>query len=252
MLVLETAQGRQEYTDIADPFFAAVAERVRPHTRTFGAGVESPWALYQAIEYIVRSGIPGDIVECGVWSGGSMLLAAHALLHFGDTARRIFLYDTFAGNPRPEPVDARWDGVPALPTWEHHQRTGGRWCYGGSQEHVRRVVTSSGYPADKFVFVEGMVEDTLPAIRPGAIALLRLDTDLYRSTYHELVHLYPLLAAGGILIIDDYGAFQGARLATDRYIAERGLKLFLARIDAAVRLAVKPADDPIAAGPRHP
>jgi hypothetical protein len=240
MLVLDTAKGKLEYPDISDAFFAGVAGKVTPHTRTFGSGVEAPWALYQSIEYIVRNRIPGDIVECGVWSGGSMLLAAHALLHFGDTSRKIFLYDTFAGMPKPEAVDARWDGVPALPTWEHHQRNGGSWCFGGAQHHVRRVVTSSGYPEDNFVFVEGMVEDTLPAIAPETISLLRLDTDLYRSTYHELVHLYPLLSPGGILIIDDYGAFQGAKLATDQYIEENQLPLFLSRIDVSVRLAVKP------------
>jgi hypothetical protein len=240
MLIVETLNGELQYPDISDAFFIEIAAQVRPHTRTFGAGAEAPWALYQSIEYIVRNRIPGDIVECGVWSGGSMLLAAHALRHFGDTSRRIWLYDTFAGMPRPDAVDARWDGVPALPTWEHHQRNGGRWCFGGTQDHVRNVVSSSGYPEDRFVFVEGMVEDTLPAQRPEAIGLLRLDTDLWRSTYHELVHLYPLLAVGGILIIDDYGAFQGAKLATDQFIAENQLKLFLSRVDSSVRLAVKP------------
>lgn len=240
MLVLETAKGQLEYPDITDAFFAELAQKVRQHTRTLGAGVEAPWALYQSIEYVVRNRIPGDIVECGVWSGGSMLLAAHALMHFGDTSRRIYLYDTFAGMPKPDAVDARWDGVPALPTWEHHQRNGTRWGYGGTQDHVRSVVSSSGYPEDKLVFVEGMVEDTLPAIRPDHISLLRLDTDLYRSTYHELVHLYPQLSVGGILIIDDYGAFQGARLATDQFIEENCLPLFLSRIDASVRLAIKP------------
>jgi O-methyltransferase len=240
MLVLDTAKGELRYPDISDDFFVEIAGKVRPHTRTFGAGIETPWALYQSLEYIVRNRIPGDIVECGVWSGGSMLLAAHALQHFGDTSRRIYLYDTFEGNPRPDEVDTRWDGVPALPTWEHHQRNGGRWCFGGTRDHVSRVVSSSGYPADQFVFVEGMVEDTLPGIRPERISLLRLDTDLYRSTYHELVHLYPLLAPGGILIIDDYGAFQGAKLATDRFIEENKLPLFLTRIDSSVRLAVKP------------
>jgi O-methyltransferase len=239
VLVLDTPNGKLEYPDISDPFFTDIAQKVRPHTRTFGAGVEAPWALYRSIEYIARNEIPGDIVECGVWSGGSVLLAALALMHFGDTSRRIYLYDTFAGMPKPDVVDARWDGVPALPTWEHHQRNGGRWCYGGSQDHVRSVVSSSGYPEDKFVFVEGMVEDTLPAIRPEAISLLRLDTDLFRSTYHELIHLYPVLSVGGILIVDDYGAFQGARIATDRFIEENRLPLFLSRIDSSVRLAVK-------------
>ena len=149
--------------------------KVNPHTLTFAGGVEAPWALYQSIEYIVRHGIPGDIVECGVWSGGSMLLAAHALLHFGDTSRRIWLYDTFAGVPKPEPVDARWDGVPVLPTWEHHQEQNWRTVgiQQGTLEHVREVVCSSGYPADQFVFVEGMVEETLQATRPETISLLR-------------------------------------------------------------------------------
>jgi hypothetical protein len=240
MLVVETEKGERAHPDISDPFFIEIAPKVRPHTLTFNSGAEGPWALYQSIEYIVRNKIPGDIVECGVWSGGSMLLAALALMHFGDTSRRIFLYDTFAGNPRPDAIDARWDGLPALPTWERFQQDGRNWCYGGTRDHVRGVVSSSGYPADKFVFVEGKVEDTIPATRPEQISLLRLDTDLYSSTHHELVHLYPLLTPGGILIIDDYGAFQGARIATDQFIEENKLPLFLSRIDVSLRLAVKP------------
>jgi O-methyltransferase len=239
MLVVETEKGERDYPDISDAFFTEIAQKVRPHTLTFGSGAEGPWALYRSIEYIVRNQIPGDIVECGVWSGGSMLLAALALMHFGDTSRRIYLYDTFSGMPRPDSVDARWDGLPALPTWERYQQDGRSWCFGGSRDYVRGVVASSGYPEDKFVFVEGKVEDTLPAICPEQVSLLRLDTDLYSSTYHELVHLYPRLAVGGILIIDDYGAFQGARLATDQFIAENKVPLFLSRIDVSVRLAVK-------------
>ena len=175
MLIFEAAQGRLEYLDISDPFFAGLIQKCRPHTRTLSYGAEAAWALYEAIIYIVCNDIPGDIVECGVWSGGSMLLAAHTLMHLGDTSRCIYLYDTFAGLPKPEAVDVRWDGVPALPTWEQHQRSGGRWCYGGSLKHVRRVMQSSGYPEDKLVFVEGMVEETLPGRRPESISLLRLD-----------------------------------------------------------------------------
>jgi hypothetical protein len=241
MLVFDTGKEKLEYLDIADPFFTSMIRTVQPHTLTFDGGVEVPWALYRSIEYIVRNDIRGDIVECGVWSGGSMLLAALALKHFGDTSRRIFLYDTFSGMPKPEPIDRRWDGVPVLPTWEHHKRLGGNWCFGGTRHHVRQVVSLSGYPMENFVFVEGMVEETLPAIRPDQAALLRLDTDLYSSTYQELVHLYPLLSVGGILIIDDYGAFQGARIATDQYIQENRLPLYLSRVSAGVRLAVKTA-----------
>ena len=72
------------------------------------------------------------------------------------------------------------------------------------------------------------------------LSLLRLDTDFYKSTYHELKHLYPTLSSGGILIIDDYGYFQGARMATDQYIDENKLRIFLTRIDNSVRLVVKP------------
>ncbi len=240
LLKFDTGSSVIEYPDISDPFFISLIEKIKPHTLTFGGGVDAPWELYRSIEYIVRNGIPGDIVECGVWSGGSILLAAHALLHFGDTSRRIYLYDTFAGMPRPDEVDKRWDGVPALPTWEHYQQGGGIWGFGGTEDHVREVVYSSGYPEDKFVFVRGKVEDTLPATRPEEVSLLRLDTDFYSSTYHELIHLYPLLSVAGILIIDDYGAFQGAKLATDQFIAENELKLFLSRINVNVRLAVKP------------
>jgi O-methyltransferase len=240
LLKFDTGSSVIDYPDISDPFFISLIGKVIRHTLTFGGGVEAPLALYQSIEYIVRNRIPGDIVECGVWSGGSMLLAAHALMHFGDTSRRIYLYDTFAGMPRPDAVDTNWEGIPALPTWQHCQQSGRNWCFGGAEDHVREVVYSSGYPEDNFVFVRGKVEDTLPATRPETIGLLRLDTDFYSSTYHELVHLYPRLSVAGILIIDDYGAFQGARMATDQYIAENRLPLFLSRINMAVRLAVKP------------
>jgi O-methyltransferase len=242
MLVFTAGEKTVEYFDIFDPFFAGIIDKVRRHTLTLTSGVEAAWALYQSIEYVVRNDIPGDIVECGVWSGGSMLLAAHALMHFGDTSRRIFLYDTFRGMPKPDDLDLRWDGVPALPTWERFQQNGKKWGFGGTQDHVRNVVYSSGYPQEKFVFVEGMVEATLPATRPEKISLLRLDTDLYSSTDHELVHLYPVLSVGGVLIIDDYGWLLGAQIATDQFIAENRLPLFLTRINESVRLVVKPQD----------
>jgi O-methyltransferase len=112
---------------------------------------------------------------------------------------------------RPEDIDKRWDGVPALPTWENAKATGSTWGYGGTVDMVRTVMRTSGYPEDKLVFVEGMVEDTIPGTMAERLCLLRLDTDLYKSTYHELKHLYPTLSSGGILILDDYGHFQGAR-----------------------------------------
>jgi hypothetical protein len=87
--------------------------------------------------------------------------------------------------------------------------------------------------------VAGQVEDTLPAASPPCIALLRLDTDWYRSTLHELECLYPNLAPGGVLVIDDYGYFQGAKKAVDEYVEHNNLKLFLCRVDDSCRIAVK-------------
>jgi O-methyltransferase len=239
MLTLRFGEQTREYFDISDPFFVDLLETVNPHTLTLKSGAEAPWALYKSIEYIVHNDIPGDVVECGVWSGGSILLAALALKHFGDTRRRIYLYDTFDGMPKPDEIDLSWDGFSTVQRWEQLRAEGQKWGFGGTQDHVRRVVSGSGYPDDHFVFVEGKVEDTLPATRPEAIALLRLDTDLYSSTLHELIHLYPALSPGGILIIDDYGAFLGAQIATDIYFAENVGPVFLSRINDAVRLLVK-------------
>ena len=118
MLTFTAGEKTLEYFDISDPFFADVIETVRQRTLTLTSGVEAAWALYQSIGYLVRNDIPGDIVECGVWQGGSMLLAAYSLMHFGDTSRRIWLYDTFNGMAKPGELDMRWDGVPALPTWQ--------------------------------------------------------------------------------------------------------------------------------------
>jgi len=105
---------------------------------------------------------------------------------------------------------------------------------------VREAVLSVGYPPERIHFVEGPVEETLPANAPGEIALLRLDTDWYASTRHELVHLYPRLVSGGVLILDDYGYWQGARRAVDEYLSESNVTLLLNRIDNTGRIALKP------------
>jgi hypothetical protein len=96
-------------------------------------------------------------------------------------------------------------------------------------DEVRRNLLATGYPADRVRFVVGRVEDTLPDQAPESIALLRLDTDWYASTRHELVHLFPRLAVGGVLLIDDYGHWQGARQAVDEYLAQTGARLLLQR-----------------------
>jgi hypothetical protein len=105
---------------------------------------------------------------------------------------------------------------------------------------VRNNVCGTGYPREKLHFVVGKVEDTIPATMPRKIALLRLDTDWYDSTKHELSHLFPLLRPQGVLIVDDYGHWQGARKAVDEYFAAHQTGILLHRIDYTGRIAVKP------------
>lgn len=217
-----------------DPSFRRLYERVNRYSMT---SIERLYAMHSATEYIVRAGIPGDIVECGVWRGGSMMMAALSLLMLGDIGRRLICFDTFAGHPRPDPER---DGQLYYKEWSRQKITdkSSHWAEVSLQE-VFQNIQSTGYPMDKVKFVKGMVEETLVHNLPSQIALLRLDTDWYDSTAHELKHLYPLLANRGILIIDDYGCMAGARQAVDEYFKERGIALLLHRIDSSGRIAVK-------------
>ena len=103
-------------------------------------------------------------------------------------------------------------------------------------------IRSTGYPEQRVHFIKGPVEQTIPVHPPvPAIALLRLDTDWYESTKHELEHLFPLLVRGGIMILDDYGHWQGARQAVDEYLERLPHSYYLHRIDYTGRLLVKHA-----------
>jgi len=108
-----------------------------------------------------------------------------------------------------------------------------------SIEEVRKNMYSTGYPKENFIFIEGRVEETIPKIIPAQIALLKLDTDWYESTYHELVYLYPLLSNQGVILIDDYGIWQGQRKAVDKYINENNLRILLNRTDCYGSIAIK-------------
>jgi hypothetical protein len=209
---------------------------VHPYTMTTP---ERVFALRQSVQYVVRHNIPGDIVECGVWKGGSMMAVARTLIELGATDRRLYLFDTFEGMPPPSEVDREFSGAPAAAVLAaSDRRTNVVWAY-SPLDDVKQAMASTGYDEDKLVYVPGKVEDTVPERSPDAIALLRLDTDWYESTYHELKHLYPRLSVGGVLILDDYGHWEGARKAVDQYVGEHNLKLLLNRIDYSGRIGVK-------------
>ena len=194
--------------------------------------------LVQAVTYIVKHGIPGDVAECGVWRGGSMVAVARTLLSLGDTSRRLYLYDTFEGMSAPASRDQDFAGHSAAALLERDAPRTGAWAF-ASMDDVKSNLVATGYPADQILLVKGRVEDTIPATMPKALALLRLDTDWYESTRHELTHLYPILSRFGLLIIDDYGHWQGARQATDEFVRTLPDPLYLHRIDYTARLAVK-------------
>jgi len=199
-------------------------------------------AVCEAVRYVCRHGIEGSIVECGVWRGGSMMAAARTLLALGVTDRELVLYDTFAGMTDPTSADIDRHGRSARRWMSRYGSTAAgdsRWC-NASLDEVRANVESVGYPMDRCTFVPGPVEETIPDHAPSRIAVLRLDTDWYESTAHELEHLFPRLAAGGVLIIDDYGHWQGARRAVDEYVERHDLPLLLHRTDETGRVAVVP------------
>jgi hypothetical protein len=197
-------------------------------------------SLSRAVEHVVNNQIPGALVECGVYRGGSIIVMLRTLLLNQVTDREIYLYDTFEGMPAPDENDVFYTGEDASIVWKNFGGTGhGSDWVKDSLESVKRRVLSVGYPEARIHFIKGRVEDTIPGIAPEQIALLRLDTDFYQSTKHELVHLYPVLTLGGLLILDDYGMFLGAQRATDEYIKENQISLFLSRIDESVRIGVK-------------
>ena len=223
--------------DIIDNDFLELFRKCRPFSFT---GIIPMFALYSSVRYILEKNIDGDLVECGVWRGGSAMLMAHTLMKCGNTERKIFLYDTFEGMSEPIVHDENMHGKKAKELLSQQDKTAGKnvWCY-STLDEVKKNILSTGYPEKNVVFVKGKVEDTIPTAVPEKISLLRLDTDFFESTYHELLHLFPLLREKGILIIDDYGYWKGARKAVDNYFSEKKIPVLLNRIDYTVRLAIK-------------
>jgi O-methyltransferase len=213
-----------------------IINAVLPFTQT---SPERIYSLCEAVRYIINNQIPGDFVECGVWKGGSMMAVALTLLSLNDQSRKLYLYDTFDGMTEPSDNDISITGISAkkLLMSSSKAQDDSIWCFAGIED-VKKAVLSTGYNPNNIHFIEGKVEDTIPLQSPSSIALLRLDTDWYESTYHELVHLYPCLSSSGVIIIDDYGHWQGARRAVDEYISEHNIKLLLNRVDYTGRIGV--------------
>jgi len=212
---------------------ADLIRAVQPWTMT---SAERIYSLIQAVRYVCASGIPGAIVECGVWKGGSMAAIARTLLQLQDVKRDLYLFDTFEGMPEPTVKDVDYSGKQAS---EVLLKDVGSRCEDAPLEVVKEVLYGTGYPRERIHFVRGRVEETVPASAPEAISLLRLDTDWYSSTKHELVHLFPRLSRTGVIMIDDYGHWRGSRQACDEYFGQNHIPILLNRIDYTGRIALK-------------
>jgi hypothetical protein len=222
--LLPTRQ-RKFFPEITDEVFWQIYQIASPYSLVHVPGF---FNLFQSMRHVSANRISGDIVECGCFLGGIAIFLGLLRRELGLSDKRIVLFDTFEGPPvgtkdiafgRPTETTA------ALP----------RYRETAEANIVRHLGSSSGYD-----FIEGLVEETLPRTALGPLCLLRLDTDYYPSTKVELETLYPKLSGGGVLIVDDYGSHQGARRATDEYLAALDRPPLLNRVDAGVWAGVKP------------
>ncbi len=184
--------------------------------------------VLDSVDYVVKNSIEGVLVEIGVWRAGLCAAMAYKLMQLG-VERDIYLVDTFSGMTLPSNVDVDLNGGPAINDYNSIPN----WC-GVPLEEVKTNMEATGYPTEKIHYMVGDVLDTKLEDIPAQIAILRLDTDWYASTKFELKYFEPRVSKGGVVIIDDYGHWQGSRKATDEHIARKrseGVNIELIKID---------------------
>ena len=225
-----------------DPVFERIWEQVKAHTMT---SVERGYALYTAVKFITEKNVPGNIVESGVWRGGSSMLIALTLMELNSTNRDLYLFDTYSGMPEPESVDVDLYGNTAkeqLTQSTEPLKQSAIWAYAELLD-VQKNMQLTKYPENKVHYIEGDVTKSASATETCQLALLRIDTDWYASTKAELQNFWPRINRNGVLIIDDYGHWQGAKLAVDEFFAaneKAGYEpVFLQSIDYTGKLAIK-------------
>lgn len=196
---------------------------VKPYTMT---SIERINELFNSLEYIRTNKIDGDFVECGVWKGGNILGIMEYLYYHNMTDRIVWMYDTFQGMTQPEDIDVDLRNQKAFDILQQVL------CYSSINE-VKKNLSSSKFPSNNLRCVVGDICETLDYKNnlPNKISLLRLDTDWYQSTKKEMDVLYPLLSNEGVLIVDDYGHWQGSKKAVDEYFLKKGLKPIIEKID---------------------
>lgn len=178
------------------------------------------FSTIDSVEYIINNNIKGDFIECGVFMGGQVMTMI-LTLNFLKEEREIFLYDTFNGCTRPE----GWEKLALKRFKKYENKDGSSNLCNESLDNVKNNILSIPFNKNRIHFIKGKVEDTLNNSSHKKIALLRMDTDFYSSTKHELETLYPKVSVNGIIIIDDYGYWDGAKKATDEYLKKNNVNL---------------------------
>jgi O-methyltransferase len=178
--------------------------------------------LQTLLETVLAEEVPGDVIETGVWRGGASIFMRGVLAAHGDRTRTVWLADSFQGLPPPDE--------------EHYPADRGDQLFtidflAVSLEQVKANFERYGLLDDNVRFLPGWFRDTLPDAPVDQLALIRLDGDMYESTMVALDSLYPKLSPGGFVVVDDYGAIPGCKLAVDDFRAAHGIEAALEQID---------------------
>ena len=214
------------------------------------------FTLYEQAVYCEKQNIPGSFVECGVWKGGAVGIMAKANLDFGNSRRNIHLFDAFDDIC---PPDAKIDGEKAVQDAKEIMGLDEEEDMKGQLDSIKGAYDKMGghgtidickkllvdvikYPAEKINFHKGWFQNTLPKQKSeiDSIAILRLDGDWYDSIKICLDNLYDKVVIGGLVVIDDYGYYEGCTKAVDEFLQQRNIKTFLSYSRPGCRFFVKP------------
>jgi len=197
--------------------------------------------LEECIGHVTSRGILGAFVETGVFTGGASAYALRCLIRHQQQDRAYWGFDSFAGMPKPTKEDG-YHATAWLGTDDQSGALQGCAVNLSDYDQTKAYLCSSGYPMERINLVKGWFQDTLPKSKAqiGLIAILRLDGDFYESTKVVLEQLFDQVAPGGIVIVDDYGSFEGCRRAVDEFLSKRGLSPFIHYVENGVRFFVKP------------
>ena len=219
--------------DIDDDEFRFTMQRVSHYVDSSAVSM-IPLARFDnirnCIESILRSGIPGDLIETGAWRGGATIFMRGVLKAYDVSDRIVWVADSFEGLPAPDPdlfpLEAKVQSGPVIQKSYHNLAVG--------LEEVKRNFLAYGLLDDQVRFLKGWFKDTLPNAPIGTLSLMRLDGDFYESTRDGLNSLYDRLSVGGYVIIDDYGedSWTYCRKAVDEFRAERGIQDPLITVDS--------------------